>query len=510
MRAPSRVEAVGDRDERRRIVLALCAVVLVLTAARLWLAARLGLAPDEAYYWSWSRDLAPVYPDHPPLVAWAIAFGARLADGEIGVRLPAILCGAGAIPLAYLAARAVGLSRRRSLLAAVAAALLPISSAGALVVTPDSLLGIAWLTGGLALLRLASGKDPRHWIALGLAAGLGLWAKHSALLLPVAAAVSCGVVPKLRASVGSRPFRLGLAAFALAALPYLAAEIAAGAPSWAYQIDHLRGALPGGTGGGTGAIPGRLGELVGGQVGLLTPIVAILFALALGRPCRDNPALRVALVLALVPVAAATLAALGTHPEQNWASLGHPFAAIAAVAAAEARFRGRTKAIWLGTTVAVVAAASIVIHAHALAPFLPLPPERDPVSRLHGWKDLAAIIDGPFDADLGGAPDAVACDNYGLAAELAWATRDKRSFPPIGSLDRPGRLPPGRWLLLDGSDDHGDRGVGAAPCVPIRKIGVFDLRREDGETVRRVDISVGEGCRSGPTARRSPVDNAAR
>ena len=47
----------------------------VLTLLRLALAARLPLAPDEAYYFLWSRHLQAGYFDHPPMVALWIRAG---------------------------------------------------------------------------------------------------------------------------------------------------------------------------------------------------------------------------------------------------------------------------------------------------------------------------------------------------------------------------------------------------------------------------------------------------
>jgi 4-amino-4-deoxy-L-arabinose transferase-like glycosyltransferase len=487
---------LSDFDERRRIALALGVLALALTAVRLWIASRLGLAPDEAYYWTWSRDLAFVHRDHPPLIAFAIALGTRVADGELGVRLPAILCGALAVPLTYLASRAVGLDGRGAVLASALAALLPISSAGAIIATPDSLLGVAWILGGLSLARLAAGGDARHWILFGLALGAGLWAKHSALLLLVAAAASASFAPKLRASIRTLGFLLGAALCALVAAPYLLRELASGAPSFSFQLDHLRGALPSGDPGGLAAIPGRLGELVAGQVGLLTPPIAALLALSFGAPSRETPGLRVAQIAALVPMAAAALAALGAHPEQNWASLGHPFAAIAAVAAAEARFAGTPRVAWKWTSLAVVLGASISIHVHAIAPFLPLPPDRDPVSRLHGWADLEKL------RDLDRGARAIVCDNYGLASELLWARRGGSGVPPISSSDRfAAAPPPGRWLLLDEDADYGRAGLSSARCAAVRPLGAIELHRADGAVVRRVRAYDGEGCGRGPIGR---------
>src|ERR1700742_5052992 len=65
-----------------------------LTVLRLVMAAVLPLAPDEAYYWIWSRALAPGYLDHPPMVALWIRAGTELAgDVPLGVRLLGPLSG---------------------------------------------------------------------------------------------------------------------------------------------------------------------------------------------------------------------------------------------------------------------------------------------------------------------------------------------------------------------------------------------------------------------------------
>jgi 4-amino-4-deoxy-L-arabinose transferase-like glycosyltransferase len=61
---------------------------LALTALRLAVAATMPLSPDEAYYWVWSRALAPGYLDHPPMVAlWVRAGTAIAGDTALGIRL---------------------------------------------------------------------------------------------------------------------------------------------------------------------------------------------------------------------------------------------------------------------------------------------------------------------------------------------------------------------------------------------------------------------------------------
>ena len=63
------------------------AMILWTLAARCVVSALRQLAPDEAYYWVWSRHLALSYFDHGPMVAWLIRLG-TLAGGqtELGVR----------------------------------------------------------------------------------------------------------------------------------------------------------------------------------------------------------------------------------------------------------------------------------------------------------------------------------------------------------------------------------------------------------------------------------------
>src|SRR6516165_11519428 len=76
------------RDELRWAA----ALILVVTGLRLWAAADAGLNPDEAYYWYWSRYLAPSYYDHPPMVAYLIRLSTGLlGDAPFGVRFLSLL-----------------------------------------------------------------------------------------------------------------------------------------------------------------------------------------------------------------------------------------------------------------------------------------------------------------------------------------------------------------------------------------------------------------------------------
>src|SRR5436305_10669137 len=76
----------------RRLLRYLWSVLGLLLLLRLLLAARLELAPDEAFYWVLTRHLSSGYLDHPPMIAYLMWLSTRLfGNTELAVRFPATL-----------------------------------------------------------------------------------------------------------------------------------------------------------------------------------------------------------------------------------------------------------------------------------------------------------------------------------------------------------------------------------------------------------------------------------
>src|SRR6266851_7314146 len=72
--------------------LAVAALIAVLTLMRLIYAHVLDLRTDEAYYWTWSKESALSFLDHPPMIAWFIRFGTAIfGDTNLGVRFAGIV-----------------------------------------------------------------------------------------------------------------------------------------------------------------------------------------------------------------------------------------------------------------------------------------------------------------------------------------------------------------------------------------------------------------------------------
>ena len=89
--ALSEVHARPDRAARRQWT-GVLALIAAMTAMRVVYACVIDLRTDEAYYWTWSKEGALSFLDHPPMIAWSIRFGTAIfGDTVLGVRFGGIV-----------------------------------------------------------------------------------------------------------------------------------------------------------------------------------------------------------------------------------------------------------------------------------------------------------------------------------------------------------------------------------------------------------------------------------
>jgi 4-amino-4-deoxy-L-arabinose transferase-like glycosyltransferase len=456
--------------------LALTGLIIVPLPLRVWLASAAGLAPDEAYYWTWSRHLALGYLDHPPMVAWLIrASTAMGGDSALAVRAPAVVLGGVVLPIAvYWLAREAGVKPALALLLPLATLVQPLGLAAGLLVTPDVPLLVAWTACGAALLRGVRTGAAWSWLAAGLALGVALLSKHSAWLLLASAAVGLAAVPAGRARLkGPWPW-LGLVVALAVASPNLWWDGARGFPSLLFQLRHgLEPSNP-------IRAPLRLLELAGAQIGLLTPLPAwAAWRFLRRRP--DAPEVRLLRVLALAPLAVFGVAALLTDAEANWPAPAHPLLLAGAVVWLQPRLDDeRSAASRPGWTAGAVGSCALVTGfavVHLLAPFPFLPVDIEPAARLRAWDDLPEWL-------LDGDPRVVA-DGYDLAAAL---TYHRPGHPPVADGRRDGVCIVGTVVVASSPGYRTPEvpawAAGGGRCmVPV---GEHRMRREDGRVVRTV------------------------
>jgi hypothetical protein len=268
--------AVAPRlpDFASRPVLGIAAALGALLVA---FSGRYGYHRDELYFLVCGQHPAWGYPDQPPLVPLLARLMSSLdATSLVLLRLPSALASAALVAVTGLLARELGGQRAAQVLAAssisVAAVVL---GAGHLLSTTTFGLPVWALICWLVVRILRTGDD-RLWLAVGLAAGLGLLDSDLVVFLLFA------IVAALAFGGPRRPLRSGwLYAGGLIALvmwlPYLLWQARHGWPELAISRSIATG--------GSGTSAPRW-QLLPQQLALVSPYLAAIWVTGLVRLLR--------------------------------------------------------------------------------------------------------------------------------------------------------------------------------------------------------------------------------
>jgi 4-amino-4-deoxy-L-arabinose transferase-like glycosyltransferase len=415
--AHSRDGVVGATLESatRRLTLA---VIVVAGIVRLAIAALTPLFPDETYYWEWSRRLALGYFDHPPMIAWLIRAGTLVAgQTPLGVRLCPVLAGVVGTFFVCASARRVA-GDRAALFAAIVFAVMPLSAAGLVLATPDAPLLAAVSATMYALLR-ALGRPPRSrasigwWCATGAALGLALCSKYTAVLFPLGVFIALLSRGDLRLRLKEPGPYIATVVAVLVFAPVIAWNARHDWISFAFQLRH-------GFGDAAGSPLKRELEFIGGQLGLVSPILFAMCVLAVARS-RNDPLFPLYHLLAIIPIVVFVFfmySATRRRVEANWPAIAYLPAVLLLVA-----YGGNERwDKWLRGGIALAAILTLVTYVNAFVPILPVPARRDPAARASGWDDLARAVDRVYAKrlPLSSYRTFVAADRYQEASELAF------------------------------------------------------------------------------------------
>lgn len=161
---------------------ALIAAVAILRMLYLVWWCPFDLAPDEAYYWNWSRQLDWSYHSKGPLVAWLIRLSCVcFGDSPFAVRLPAVACGSLLLWGLFTLTRRIH-DDRSALGVALIALTMPIVVAGSSLMTIDAPFLCAWMWALVFAHRAVFAGTAWAWPAAGLCVALGLLAKATMVL----------------------------------------------------------------------------------------------------------------------------------------------------------------------------------------------------------------------------------------------------------------------------------------------------------------------------------------
>lgn len=349
---------------------------------------------EEAYYWNYAQHLDTGYLDHPPLVAWLIAFFTRFAgSGEFGVRLGSFFCWALAAVYSFRLARDVSSNPLVSLWSVTLLAVLPVFFFTGFIMTPDALLIACWAATVFYLHRALVYDQSFAWLGAGFFIGLGMLAKYTMALLPLTVILYVLYDRDARKWLFRYQPYLGAAIALLLFSPVIAWNLEHDWVSFSFQsVERAKGSFH-------FDLPKQLGSILL----LLTPtIAAALFALpALALNTKTTSAtpgrgsVRLLLAFMLVPLAIFLL--LSTARESKyywtapvWLSVVPLFSYLLSSSRDTSRLLAALKRAWPPTILVFLVGYATVLHYWSLG--LPTVPYRQNFHLL-GWHGFAGQVE---------------------------------------------------------------------------------------------------------------------
>jgi len=431
------IQFVAATRERQLSTLVITiSAVAILTSLRAVFAAVVDLRPDEAYYWTWSKENALSFFDHPPMVAWFIRLGtAFFGDTPFGVRA------AGLLAILGMQLLLADLVRRRTdgilpvafaLLAPEATLLFGQMSA---LMLPDVAL-VFFLTALLwTLARLDQSRDARWWLPAGVFGGSMLLSKYVCVLVIPAILAFVLWPPRNRKWVLTIwPWLALLIAFALFS-PVLIWNAQHDWASFKYQFARMSGENP--------FSLLLLAQFIGLQFALVGPVLFPLLVcgtlILAVRGYREREGISLLLALAAgVPFAYLLWRSTSLRIGAHWPMLVWPFA-IAATAINVHYFLkqgARFAQFALGWTLAGMAiGVGLVLLAFGYNVFgtRALFGKMDPIVQESGYGEVAAKAVATMQ-DIGATW--IATTDYRTYAMLRWELRDRVPVVQINERSR--------------------------------------------------------------------------
>ena len=470
-----------------RLWLGVIALVAAMTVLRGAYASLTDLRMDEAYYWTWSRENALSFLDHPPMIAWFIRLTTAIfGDTSFGVRFFGLVA---MLVTQALLADIVWRITRDIRAAVIAVLMMEASLYFGLLMTkmvPDVPLVLFLTAMTWALVRLTESNDGRWWLAAGVFAGLAALSKFTiAMLLPAMLAFT--LVPSWRWRWLRSPYPWGAAVIALALFsPVLIWNAQHDWASFRFQAVRAIASHPWSL--------RTLGEFVGMQFGLvgfvLLPVVLTGVTLTAWRGYRSKEPIAILLSTAvIVPFLYFLWKSLSLRVGDTWPTFIWPFA----FAATAINLSMLSKEGWSASFVAMsfrwarisivtgVPFVVAVILYYLVAPFN-LIGRTDPVGGEAGFEPVIARAEAELQKT---GATWIATTDYRTCAMLRWFLKDR---VPVVQINERGRYQ--GFRAPDMNLIAGHLGLYAAPQPydsPAYEVWAsVPAKREPLETVNRI------------------------
>lgn len=298
-------------------------LVALVTVYHLIVIGAVGPGDNESYYWTWAKHLDWSYFDHPPAVAWMIALTTGIGgDSVFFLRIGTVILFAFSCLFIYLLALEITESPKTAFFSVLLANVIPLYFLSGILTVPDAPLIFFWLIYLHLLFKLTQRVRRRHWFFMGIVLGLALLSKYFAVLLVPSTLLFLISDSRLRRYLRT-PFPY--ATFLLAgfvASPILIWNVREDWASFVFQLSSRHE---------DGFVWRNVWNLIGGQMGVMTPLLFILLIWTLfigirrGYKSGDEDVRWKFLVFTSAPTLLFffVVMALTSEAEPHWPGLGY-------------------------------------------------------------------------------------------------------------------------------------------------------------------------------------------
>jgi Dolichyl-phosphate-mannose-protein mannosyltransferase len=382
----------------------------------------LDLHPDEADHWVWSRFLSWGYYEHPPMIAWVI----RLCTTLLGDTQWAMEVGSQGLTLLVfvlifqLARRQFGV--RAAFFSVLLLEAAPLYAVGSMIFIIDTPLMVFYSWAAVEFWRGWALKNNAAYYRAGIALGLALLSKFTAILFLAAAFLFLVSSPERRKAFRNPHLWTALVLGLLIFSPFL---------YW----NHLNGWISLGSQLEKGLTGGKFGiqalAFVFGQPLILGPVLFFLLAGAWTRAClrdgwRDDPSAYL-LFLTGVPLLVFTLAAFkGKYTDPSWGNVAWLFGAVLlgkSLAENWPRISRVRKWVVGGAVFLTGWFPVLLIAIHIFFPYLPVAAHQDRTLEMRGWRELGRGLAREYTRVFPNQEKVfVVADDYQLAGVISFYT----------------------------------------------------------------------------------------
>jgi membrane-associated phospholipid phosphatase len=394
----------------------------------------LDLSPDEAHYWEWSRRLDMSYYSKGPMIAYLIYMGTFIfGDTVFGIRIMAVIFSTLSSIMLYILGKKL-YDEKVGLSSAILIQIIPLFSAFGILFTIDSPFIFFWSLSLYLFSKAANirkennppspllekegmgGFEMVYWRLLGLSIGLGLLTKYTmAFFYPCALLFLLLFKENRRLLTTKNPY----IAFLISLIVFSPVIIWNANHDW-ITLKHTAGQAH--LAEGLQISLKSFFEFLGSQLGIITPLLFIIMAVSVWklRKTREGAFL---FWFSIPVIVFFLIKSIQAKVQANWALPGYISGIIAFPAFSLKKFYSEGKGIKILIAIALI--LPVIVTSIALYPsIITLPLEKDPASRLYGWKELGAEVTKIYKQNSANRVF-IFSDSYQVSSELAFYVKGR-------------------------------------------------------------------------------------